>query len=86
MFKLIKLVSYIFFLNVLASDNPGFVEIWIQYFSGIMIPHTILIGLAAGLFNLIPFVGPIMGLIPAIVLYLITEQAIPLHIFYIILI
>tara|TARA_B100000029_G_scaffold129818_1_gene123294 strand:- start:1189 stop:2292 length:1104 start_codon:yes stop_codon:yes gene_type:complete len=58
----------------------------LQYFSGIIIPHTILIGLAAGLFNLIPFVGPIMGLIPAIVLYLITEQAIPLHIFYIILI
>ena len=54
--------------------------------TGIYIPYTIIIGITAGFFNLIPFIGPIMGLIPAIVIYLITDQTIPIHIFYLFLI
>ena len=57
-----------------------------QWITGVSIPYTILIGISAGLFNLIPFIGPIMGMIPAVILYLVTDQAIPIHIFYIFLI
>ena len=55
----------------------------IQWITGIYIPYTILIGFAAGLFNLIPFVGPIAGMLPAIIIYLLTDQIIPVHIFYV---
>ena len=58
----------------------------LQWITGISIPYTILIGIAAGLFNLIPFIGPVMGMIPAIMLYLITDQTLPIHIIYIFLI
>ena len=58
----------------------------LQWMTGIYIPYTIIIGITAGFFNLIPFIGPIMGLIPAVVIYLITDQTIPIHIFYLFLI
>ena len=58
----------------------------LQWITGISIPYTILIGISAGLFNLIPFIGPVMGMIPAIILYLITDQTIPIHILYVFLI
>ena len=59
---------------------------FLQWITGISIPYTIVIGLTAGLFNLIPFVGPVMGMIPAVILYLITDQAMPLSIIYVLLI
>ena len=58
----------------------------LQWITGISIPYTILIGISAGLFNLIPFIGPVMGMIPAIILYLVTDQAMPIHILYVLLI
>ena len=58
----------------------------LQWITGISIPYTFLIGIAAGLFNLIPFIGPVMGMIPAIIIYLVMEQTIPIHIIYILLI
>ena len=58
----------------------------LQWITGISIPYTFLIGIAAGLFNLIPFIGPVMGMIPAIIIFLITDQTMPLHIIYVILI
>ena len=58
----------------------------LQWITGIQIPYTILIGIVAGLFNLIPFIGPVMGMIPAIVIYLVTDQVVPIHILYVFLI
>ena len=58
----------------------------LQWITGISIPYTILIGISAGLFNLIPFIGPVMGMIPAIIFYLITDQTLPIHILYVLLI
>ena len=58
----------------------------LQWITGIQIPYTILIGIVAGLFNLIPFIGPVMGMIPAVVIYLVTDQAVPIHILYVFLI
>ena len=58
----------------------------LQWITGISIPYTFLIGIAAGLFNLIPFIGPVMGMIPAIIIYLATDQTVSIHIFYILLI
>ena len=58
----------------------------LQWITGISIPYTILIGISAGLFNLIPFIGPVMGMIPAVILYLVTDQTMPIHILYVFLI
>ena len=58
----------------------------LQLITDISIPYTILIGITAGFFNLIPFIGPVMGMLPAIVIYLITDQLIPIHILYVLLI
>ena len=58
----------------------------LQWVTGIYIPYTFLIGIVAGLFNLIPFIGPVMGMIPAIIIYLITDQIVPIHIIYVLLI
>ena len=58
----------------------------LQWITGISIPYTILIGISAGLFNLIPFIGPLMGMIPAVIIYLITDQTMPIHILYVFLI
>ena len=58
----------------------------LQWLTGISIPYTILIGITAGFFNLIPFIGPVMGMIPAIVIYLITDQVMPIHVLYVFLI
>ena len=46
----------------------------------------LLIAVIAGLFNLIPFAGPIMGMIPAVIMYLVTDQLVPVHIIHILLI
>ena len=58
----------------------------LQWITGISIPFTILIGIAAGLFNLIPFAGPVMGMIPAIIIYLVTDQVMPISVFHVLLI
>ena len=58
----------------------------LQLITGISIPYTFLIGIIAGLFNIIPFVGPVMGMIPAIIMYIVTDQSIPIHFIYVLLI
>ena len=76
--------------QLIAATSVGITSIIglyiLQWITGISIPYTILIGLGAGLFNLIPFVGPIAGVIPALILYLVTDQAMPIHIIYVLLI
>ena len=76
--------------QLIAATSVGITSIiglyFLQWITGISIPYTILIGLGAGLFNLIPFVGPIAGVIPALILYLVTDQAMPIHIIYVLLI
>ena len=76
--------------QLLAGLSVGITSIMglfiLQWITGISIPYTILIGIIAGFFNLIPFIGPVMGMIPAIVVYLITDQIIPIHILYVFLI
>ena len=58
----------------------------LQWITDISIPYTVLIGISAGLFNLIPFIGPLMGMLPAIIIYLVTDQAMPIHIIYVLFI
>ena len=58
----------------------------VHWITGISIPYTFLIGITAGLFNLIPLVGPVMGMITAIIMYLVTDQAVPIHFIYVLLI
>ena len=76
--------------QLIAATSVGITSIIglyiLQWITGISIPYTILIGIAAGLFNLIPFVGPIAGMIPAVILYLVTDQSMPIHIIYVLLI
>jgi predicted PurR-regulated permease PerM len=66
--------------QLIAATSVGITSIIglyiLQWITGISIPYTILIGIGAGLFNLIPFVGPIAGMIPALILYLVTDQTI----------
>jgi len=76
--------------QLIAATSVGITSIIglyiLQWITGISIPYTILIGIGAGLFNLIPFVGPIAGMIPALILYLVTDQTMPIHIIYVLLI
>jgi predicted PurR-regulated permease PerM len=76
--------------QLIAATSVGITSIIglyiLQWITGISIPYTILIGIGAGLFNLIPFVGPIAGVVPALILYLVTDQAMPIHIIYVLLI
>ncbi|NQU67827.1 MAG: AI-2E family transporter [Candidatus Marinimicrobia bacterium] len=58
----------------------------LQAVTPIYIPYTILIGTIAGVANLIPFVGPVMGMIPAVVIYLLTDQTVPIEFMHIVLI
>ena len=58
----------------------------LQAVTPIYIPYTILIGTIAGAANLIPFVGPVMGMIPAVVVYLLTEQSVPIQFIHIVFI
>tara|TARA_Y100000590_G_C15630100_1_gene980893 strand:+ start:388 stop:1458 length:1071 start_codon:yes stop_codon:yes gene_type:complete len=46
----------------------------LQYLTDISINYIIIIGICAGLFNLIPFLGPIIGMMIAIIIYFTTEQ------------
>ena len=46
----------------------------IQLAMGVVIPYFVIIGMLAGFANLIPFIGPFVGMIPAIVVYLMTDQ------------
>jgi predicted PurR-regulated permease PerM len=41
----------------------------------VSIPYAFIIGMLAGIANLIPFIGPFVGMIPAIISYLVTPQA-----------
>jgi len=58
----------------------------LQWITGISIPYTFLIGMIAGLFNLIPFIGPVIGMVPAVIMYLVTDQAVSIHFIYVLLI
>ncbi len=60
----------------------------LQAVTPINIPYTFLIGTVAGVANLIPFIGPVMGMIPAIIVYLVTDQTASIqfmHVLFIIL-
>jgi len=76
--------------QLIAATSVGITSIIglyiLQWITGISIPYTILIGIGAGLFNLIPFVGPITGMIPAVIVYLVTDQVMPIHFIYVLLI
>ncbi len=58
----------------------------LQAVTSIYIPYTILIGTVAGVANLIPFVGPVMGLIPAVAVYLMTDQSVPIQFIHVVFI
>ena len=83
-------------INKIPETQPTSVPHWnlfsiiglyiLQWITNIFIPYTFIIGITAGLFNLIPFIGPVMGMIPAIIIYLVTDQVVPIHIFYVFLI
>jgi predicted PurR-regulated permease PerM len=55
----------------------------LQWITGINIPYTYIIGCIAGLSNLIPFIGPIIGMLSAVVVYLVSEQVVPVELIYI---
>lgn len=46
--------------------------------SRVDIPYFVIIGMIAGLANLIPFIGPFVGMVPAISVYLMTPQPAPI--------
>ena len=55
----------------------------LQWFTGINIPYTYLIGCIAGLSNLIPFIGPIIGMLTAVIIYMVSDQVVPIQFIYI---
>lgn len=55
----------------------------LQWVTGISIPYTYIIGCVAGLSNLIPFIGPIIGMLTAIIVYLVSEQVVPVQFIYV---
>ncbi len=46
----------------------------LQWLMDVSIPYAFIIGMVAGIANLIPFIGPFVGMIPAIVAYVMTPQ------------
>ncbi len=46
----------------------------ISQLGDVAIPYFVIIGMLAGLANLIPFIGPFVGMVPAIGVYLMTPQ------------
>jgi len=56
----------------------------LQWISGINIPYTFIIGCVAGLSNLIPFIGPIIGMLTAVVVYLVSVQVVPVQFIYVV--
>ena len=55
----------------------------LQWISGINIPYTFVIGCVAGLSNLIPFIGPIIGMLTAVMVYLVSVQVVPVQFIYV---
>jgi predicted PurR-regulated permease PerM len=55
----------------------------LQWITGINIPYTFVIGCVAGLSNLIPFIGPIIGMLTALIVYLVSEQVVPVQFIYV---
>ena len=76
--------------QLLAAFSVGILSIiglyLLQWITGIYIPYTIIIGCIAGASNLIPFIGPIMGMIPAIIIYLISAQQVGLSFLHVVFI
>ncbi|MFC1746707.1 AI-2E family transporter [Candidatus Neomarinimicrobiota bacterium] len=50
----------------------------VAWLTEVNIPYAFIIGMVAGFANLIPFIGPFVGMIPAILAYLMTAQAAPI--------
>ncbi|MCK4578436.1 MAG: AI-2E family transporter [Candidatus Marinimicrobia bacterium] len=46
----------------------------LSWLLGVNIPYAFIIGMLAGFANLIPFIGPFVGMVPAILAYLMTPQ------------
>jgi len=55
----------------------------LQWITGINIPYTYIIGCVAGLSNLIPFIGPIIGMLTAVIVYLVSEQSVSVQFIYV---
>ena len=55
----------------------------LQWITGINIPYTFVIGCVAGLSNLIPFIGPIIGMLTALIVYLVSDQVVPVQFIYV---
>ena len=55
----------------------------LQWITGINIPYTFVIGCVAGLSNLIPFIGPIIGMLTTVIIYLVSEQVVPIQFIYV---
>ncbi len=73
--------------QLLAALSVGITSIIglyiLQWITGINIPYTFIIGCVAGLSNLIPFVGPIIGMLTAVIVYLVSEQVIAVQFIYV---
>jgi putative permease len=73
--------------QLLAALSVGITSVMglyiLQWITGINIPYTYIIGCVAGLSNLIPFIGPIIGMLSAVVVYLVSEQVVPVELIYI---
>ena len=73
--------------QLLAALSVGITSIIglyiLQWITGINIPYTYIIGCVAGLSNLIPFIGPIIGMLTALIVYLVSEQVVPVQFIYV---
>ena len=47
----------------------------LSWIMDVSIPYAFIIGMLAGIANLIPFIGPFVGMVPAIISYIVTPQA-----------
>lgn len=88
--KISNQINYYIIGQLLAASSVAITSIIglyiLQWLTGIIIPYTVLIGIIAGLFNLIPFAGPIIGTIPAIIFYLVTDQPMQIELIYVLFI
>ncbi len=46
----------------------------VSWIMDVNIPYAFIIGMLAGIANLIPFIGPFVGMVPAIIAYVVTDQ------------
>jgi len=73
--------------QLLAALSVGITSVLglyiLQWITGINIPYTYIIGCVVGLSNLIPFIGPIIGMLTTVIVYLVSEQVVPVQFIYV---